>query len=173
MASVPFDTDCTVDDERAHCGYTQPVCQQPDAFGSDAQRAVKLLATQASRAVDGALRFDAVRETAFTDALTGLRNARFLREYLDRELNRASRDGSLLAVLNIDLDNFKLVNDRLGHARGDQTLQEVAEILRAHVRNYDLAARYAGDEFVVVLARSTPTGSRKCRRQDEDGRGAA
>jgi diguanylate cyclase (GGDEF)-like protein len=125
-----------------------------DAFSADAQRVLRLLATQAGRAIDGALRYNAVRETAYTDALTGLRNARFLREYLDRELNRASRDGTSVAVLNIDLDNFKPVNDVLGHARGDQTLQEIAEILKSHVRNYDLAARYAGDEFVLVLIRS-------------------
>ncbi|HLJ56909.1 MAG TPA: diguanylate cyclase [Chthonomonadaceae bacterium] len=125
-----------------------------NAFDVDAQRVMRLLASQAGRAIDGARRFAAVRETAYTDALTGLRNGRYLREYLDRELNRASRDGSSLAVLNIDLDNFKPVNDRFGHARGDQTLQEIAEILKAHVRNYDLAARYAGDEFVLVLVRT-------------------
>jgi diguanylate cyclase (GGDEF)-like protein len=128
--------------------------QDSNAFDADAQRVMRLLASQAGRAIDGALRYDAVRETAYTDALTGLRNARFLREYLDRELNRASRDGSSLAVLNIDLDNFKPINDQFGHARGDQILQEVADIFRAHVRNYDLAARYAGDEFVLVLVRT-------------------
>jgi diguanylate cyclase (GGDEF)-like protein len=128
--------------------------QDPDAFDADAQRVMRLLASQAGRAIDGALRYDTVRETAYTDALTGLRNARFLREYLERELNRASRDGSSLAVLNMDLDNFKPINDQFGHARGDQTLQEVADIFRAHVRNYDLAARHAGDEFVLVLVRT-------------------
>lgn len=125
-----------------------------NSFDADAQRVMRLMATQAGRAIDGALRYDAVRQTAYTDALTGLKNARFLREYLERELNRASREGSSVAVLNIDMDNFKPVNDRFGHARGDQTLQEIADILRAHVRNYDLAARYAGDEFVLVLVRS-------------------
>ncbi len=125
-----------------------------NCFDANAQRIIRLLATQAGRAIDGARRYDAVRETAYTDPLTGLRNGRFLREYLDRELNRASREGLSLAVLNIDLDNFKPINDRFGHARGDLILQEVAEILRAHVRNYDLAARYAGDEFVLVFVRT-------------------
>ncbi len=130
-----------------------------DGFDADCQRAMRLLVTQAGRAIDGARRYDAVRETAYTDALTGLRNARFLREYLDRELNRASRDGTSLAILNVDLDNFKPVNDRFGHARGDQTLQEFADVLRSHVRNYDLAARYAGDEFVIVLVRSNQSAA--------------
>ena len=128
--------------------------EEPDAFGLDSRRVMRLVATQAGRAIDNARRFAAVQETAYTDAMTGLRNARFLREYLDREINRADRDSMPLAVLNIDLDHFKLVNDRFGHPRGDQTLRDIADILKGHIRNYDLAARYAGDEFVVVLARA-------------------
>lgn len=128
--------------------------EEPDAFGADAHRVMRLIATQAAFAVESALRYAAVQETAYTDAMTGLRNARYLREYLEREVNRAQRDGMPLAVLNIDLDNFKPINDRFGHARGDQTLREVADILNSHVRNYDLAVRYAGDEFVVVLAQA-------------------
>ena len=112
------------------------------------------MATQASQAIDNARRFTEVQETAYTDALTGLRNARFLREFLERELNRAGRDQSSIAVLNIDLDKFKPINDRYGHAMGDQILRDVAEILNTHVRSYDLAARYAGDEFVIVLTRA-------------------
>ncbi len=128
--------------------------EEPNAFGLDAQRVMRLVSTQAGRAIDNARRFAAVQETAYTDALTGLRNARYLREYLDREINRAMRESVSLAVLNIDLDNFKPINDQFGHARGDQTLREVADILAFHVRNYDLAARYAGDEFVVVLGQA-------------------
>ncbi|HLV80483.1 MAG TPA: diguanylate cyclase [Chthonomonadaceae bacterium] len=128
--------------------------EAPDAFDLDSRRVMRLVATQAARAIDNARRYAAAQETARTDALTGLKNARFLREYLDREINRAERENSAMAVLNIDLDNFKPINDTFGHARGDQTLREVAEILRSHVRSYDLAARYAGDEFVVVLARA-------------------
>lgn len=128
--------------------------EEPDAFGPDAQRVLRLVATQASRALGNARRFHQAQETAYTDALTGLRNGRYLREFSEREINRAKRDETPLAVLNIDLDNFKPINDQFGHARGDQTLREVAEILQAHVRNYDLAARSAGDEFVVVLSRT-------------------
>ena len=128
--------------------------EEPDSFDLDSRRVMRLVATQAGRAIDNARRFATAQENAYTDALTGLRNARFLREYLDREINRAEREKSALAVLNIDLDYFKPINDNYGHARGDQTLREVAEILRSHVRSYDLAARYAGDEFVVVLIRA-------------------
>jgi diguanylate cyclase (GGDEF)-like protein len=128
--------------------------EQPDAFGPDTLRVLRQIAALAGRALGNAQRFAAVQETAYTDALTGLRNGRYLREFLDREINRARRESIPLAVLNIDLDNFKPINDQFGHARGDQTLREVAEILTDHIRSYDLAARYAGDEFVVVLART-------------------
>jgi len=128
--------------------------QEPDAFGSEAQRIARQIAAQAGAALDTIRRFAAVQETAYTDALTGLRNARYLREFLEHELNRARREQTPLAVLNIDLDNFKPVNDRFGHARGDQVLREVGALLHSSVRNYDLAARYAGDEFVVVLSRA-------------------
>ena len=69
------------------------------------------------------------RKTAYTDALTGLHNARFLREFLEREVNRAERENNSMAVLNIDLDKFKPINDRYGHAMGDQILRDVADIL--------------------------------------------
>jgi diguanylate cyclase (GGDEF)-like protein len=128
--------------------------EMPEAFDTDSQRVMRLVATQAGKALENVRRFADVQENAYTDALTGLRNARFLREYLEREMNRALREQSSLAVLNLDLDNFKPINDRCGHARGDQTLRDVADILQSLVRNYDLAARYAGDEFVVVLARA-------------------
>jgi diguanylate cyclase (GGDEF)-like protein len=128
--------------------------EEPDAFGLDAQRVLRLVATQAGHAIDNARHFNEVQESAYTDALTGLRNGRYLREFLEREINRSNREGTPIAILNIDVDKFKLVNDRYGHSTGDQALRDVAEILSGHVRNYDLAARYAGDEFVVVLSRS-------------------
>ena len=128
--------------------------KEPDDFGEDTQRIAREIAMQASRVVDSSRRYGEVHERAYTDTLTGLRNVRFLRDFLHTEINRSDREDSPMAVLYIDLDNFKPINDRFGHARGDQTLKEVAEILKAHVRNYDLAARYAGDEFVIVLSRA-------------------
>ena len=125
-----------------------------DDFGADTQRIVREIAMQASRVVDSARKYGEVHERAYTDTLTGLRNVRYLREFLENEINRSGRENTPMAVLYIDLDNFKPVNDRFGHARGDQTLKEVADILKVHVRNYDLAARYAGDEFVIVLSRA-------------------
>ena len=135
-------------------GTINVYAEEADAFDIDTERVLRLIATQASHAIDNAQRFSEVQESAYTDSLTGLRNGRYLREFLERELNRVQREEGSIAVLNIDVDKFKQVNDRYGHSTGDQALRDVAEILRTHVRNYDLAARYAGDEFVVILSRA-------------------
>ena len=86
------------------------------------------------------------------DVLTGLPNRMLLTDRLDRAIAAASRHGSKLAVLFMDLDRFKLINDRLGHAVGDQVLQSVASRLAAAVRRSDTVSRQGGDEFVVLLS---------------------
>ena len=89
---------------------------------------------------------------ATTDELTGLPNRRMFSEQLDLALARARRNGQGVAVLCIDLDRFKEINDSLGHAVGDDLLVEVAGRLRAGARDTDVVARYGGDEFVILLA---------------------
>ena len=89
---------------------------------------------------------------ATTDELTGLPNRRMLAEQLDLALARARRGGLAVAILCIDLDRFKEINDSLGHAVGDDLLVEVAGRLRAGARDTDVVARYGGDEFVILLA---------------------
>jgi diguanylate cyclase (GGDEF)-like protein/PAS domain S-box-containing protein len=89
---------------------------------------------------------------ATTDELTGLPNRRMLAEQLDLALARARRGGLGVAVLCLDLDRFKEINDSLGHAVGDDLLIEVAARLRAGARETDVVARYGGDEFVILLA---------------------
>jgi diguanylate cyclase (GGDEF)-like protein len=90
-------------------------------------------------------------ELARSDALTGLPNRRQFDERLGQGLARARRDGSALAVLFLDIDHFKAINDGHGHATGDQVLQEFAARLQRCVRTTDLVARLAGDEFVIIL----------------------
>lgn len=90
-----------------------------------------------------------------TDHLTGLYNRRFLIKNLETEYNKASRTNMPFAILLIDIDNFKLVNDNFGHHDGDIMLSNLGDILRNHSRNYDIAGRFGGDEFLVILPHTT------------------
>ncbi|MCM2254697.1 MAG: diguanylate cyclase [Vicinamibacteria bacterium] len=92
-----------------------------------------------------------LREQAVRDPLTGLHNRRFLHESIEREIARAARSGQPMAVVALDLDHFKAVNDVHGHAAGDAVLRHVGLLLRSHVRASDLACRTGGEEFAVVL----------------------
>ena len=94
---------------------------------------------------------DQLKEQAIQDSLTGLFNRRYLSETLDRELSRAGREKAQVSILMFDIDHFKLANDRFGHACGDQILQMLGELFRAHTRKEDVACRYGGEEFVLVL----------------------
>ena len=90
-------------------------------------------------------------EQASRDTLTGLYNRGYFHEVLEREMARALRYGDVLAVIMIDLDGFKEVNDEHGHATGDKVLVEIARLLRPHLRDGDVLARFGGDEFVALL----------------------
>lgn len=90
-------------------------------------------------------------ELSNTDHLTGLFNRRFLMEVLDKEVQRARRKDGQVALLLLDIDHFKRVNDTHGHLQGDVVLQKVALHIQKELRSYDTAARYGGEEFVAVL----------------------
>ncbi|HHV71664.1 MAG TPA: EAL domain-containing protein [Clostridia bacterium] len=92
-----------------------------------------------------------INRMAFYDELTGLPNRRLCTEYLKSRIARSERTGQPLALMFIDLDRFKMVNDSLGHSYGDLLLQKVAGRLKDCVRKYDIISRYGGDEFVIIL----------------------
>jgi diguanylate cyclase (GGDEF)-like protein len=95
---------------------------------------------------------EALQIQAIRDPLTGLFNRRYMREFLEREIHRANRHRHPLAVLMMDIDHFKRYNDSFGHAAGDAALRLVGETLLKSVRADDMACRYGGEEFVVILA---------------------
>jgi diguanylate cyclase (GGDEF)-like protein len=93
------------------------------------------------------------------DSLTGLFNRAYFFAAVEREIQRSSRTGRRFGLLMMDLDGLKAINDRFGHFQGDQVLRAVAQVIRMGVRRIDIAARYGGDEFVVLLPETEPTGA--------------
>jgi diguanylate cyclase (GGDEF)-like protein len=124
-------------------------------FGEDDVRELESLATRAGPAIENARRFREARQLADLDALTGLHNRRFFHETLAREIARAHRYDRRLALVVFDLDDFKDVNDKIGHLAGDSVLAEAAERMRGVVRSADIACRVGGDEFAVILPESS------------------
>jgi diguanylate cyclase (GGDEF)-like protein len=94
---------------------------------------------------------EALRHQAIRDPLTGLFNRRFMLETLERELYRMQRKESPLGVIMVDIDHFKRFNDTFGHAAGDAVLSALGRVLLAHVRKEDVACRYGGEEFTLIL----------------------
>jgi diguanylate cyclase (GGDEF)-like protein/PAS domain S-box-containing protein len=112
----------------------------------------ELISSQIGIAIDHALLYEKTVEMAFTDGLTGLYNRRYLFEELNREVSRASRNNSPFSIINMDVDNFKTINDRFGHDQGDRMLKEFSDILKKFSRKSDIAARMGGDEFILLTS---------------------
>jgi diguanylate cyclase (GGDEF)-like protein len=118
-------------------------------------RELEELSQRAGPAIENARRFREARQLADLDALTGLHNRRYFHETLAREVARAHRYDRQLALIVLDIDDFKAINDRIGHLAGDGVLAETADRVREAVRTADVACRVGGDEFAVVLPEST------------------
>ena len=116
---------------------------------------VEQLAASAGPAVENARRFREAKQLADLDALTSLHNRRFFHETLGREVARAQRYDRRLGLVVLDVDDFKAINDRVGHLAGDTLLAEIGERIQSVVRGADVACRIGGDEFAVILPEST------------------
>jgi diguanylate cyclase (GGDEF)-like protein len=123
-------------------------------FGEDEVQELEEPVLRAGPAVENARRFSEARQLADLDALTSLHNRRYFHETLAREVARAHRYNRDLALIIFDLDDFKAINDRIGHLAGDSVLAEAAERIRDVVRSADIACRVGGDEFAVILPES-------------------
>ncbi len=123
-----------------------------ERYTDEHRRLLELVAGQAGTVLHNSIVFERTQEEALKDALTGLPNRRSIAGHFSRELARSERAGTPFAVVVVDIDSFKAINDRHGHLIGDAALREVARGLSAELRSYDLCGRYAGDEFVLILA---------------------
>jgi diguanylate cyclase (GGDEF)-like protein len=142
--------------EAAPIGFIAIYSRSPShRFEEEVIRELEELAKRAGPAIENAWRFREARKLADLDALTGLHNRRYFHETLAREVARAQRYSRELALIVFDLDDFKAINDRIGHLSGDAVLAETAERVRDVVRSADIACRVGGDEFAVILPESS------------------
>jgi diguanylate cyclase (GGDEF)-like protein/PAS domain S-box-containing protein len=125
--------------------------RKPATFSDKDLPLLTQLSKQISVAIENVKLYQQTKETSILDDVSSLFNFRYFHQALERELKLTSRHKSRLSLLFIDLDNFKIINDTHGHLRGSKVLREVGFLLRAAIRETDIAARYGGDEFVVIL----------------------
>jgi two-component system cell cycle response regulator len=132
---------------------------QPEGFDDNDLATIRTFASQATVAVDNVLLHEEAQRLSITDGLTGLWNYRYFTMTVGKEIERAARFGRPLALLMLDLDHFKDVNDTFGHQRGDTVLVELAGRIRGEVRDVDTVARYGGEEIVVILPETDEAGA--------------
>jgi diguanylate cyclase (GGDEF)-like protein len=130
------------------------------SVGPDELSLLRTMANQIAAALENAHLVRQLRDAAETDLVTGVYSHRHLQDRMRQESARAARTRSPMAVLMLDLDDFKGINDRYGHQSGDRVLRAIAGCLRASVRASDVVARYGGDEFVVLMPDTTPDEGR-------------
>ena len=116
------------------------------------QRLLKTLGEHLAMAIANINLRETLRNQSIRDPLTDLFNRRYLEEFLSRELRRSTRKGQQLSVIMVDVDHFKRFNDSFGHEAGDLLLQELASLFRRQLRAEDIACRYGGEEFTLILA---------------------
>ncbi len=125
-------------------------------LGVDDVKVLELLAAGAAVALQNAHLYQETQRLATTDPLTGLSNYRHFHELLKLEVQRARRMEYAVGLLMMDLDHFKLINDRHGHPAGDQALREIADVLRKRLRRTDVIGRIGGEEFAAILPGDGP-----------------
>ncbi len=124
-------------------------------LGATEQGNLWILVSQLAIGIEKAKFYDKIARLSITDGLTGLHVHRHFQFRLDEELKRAERYKEELCLMMLDIDHFKLFNDKFGHLAGDQVLRELAERVRQWKRSPDIAARYGGEEFAIILPRTT------------------
>src|SRR5437867_149407 len=129
---------------------------QESGWTESKQRLAQTIAEQLGLAVANLKLRDTLRNQSIRDPLTGLFNRRYMEETLEREVRRAERGHHQVGVMMLDIDHFKEFNDTFGHEAGDMLLRDFGRLLRSNMRGEDVACRYGGEEFVLILPEASP-----------------
>ena len=132
-----------------------------EARMTDKCRLAKILADNIGLGIANLKLRESMRNLSIRDPLTELFNRRYMEEALAQELHRTRRNEAQLAIIMIDIDHFKQFNDNCGHDAGDAVLRALGDFLKTHVRGSDIACRYGGEEFILILSPSTAEGARQ------------
>lgn len=138
-----------------HIQEKQPPADSPAEMADDSFHLAVTAAEQLSLALANLKLKSALKQQSIRDALTGLFNRRYLDESLSKEIARAGRSGTPVGIIMIDIDHFKRFNDTHGHDAGDTVLQSVGKFISGHVREGDIACRYGGEEFTLIMPGAT------------------
>jgi len=128
---------------------------RPKAFNSADAQPLESVADICAAAIQNARYFERIKHLAYVDGLTGISNRRLFEKVIAEEIERAQRYGNELAVIMIDVDNFKKLNDEFGHLLGDEALRQMSTIFAQNMRRSDVACRYGGEEFVILAPQTS------------------
>jgi diguanylate cyclase (GGDEF)-like protein len=143
-----------------------------DAITEPKHQLAYTVVEQASMALSNLKLREALREQSIRDPLTGLYNRRYMEEVFRQQLSRVTRHLHPLGIIMIDIDHFKLFNDTHGHAAGDALLRELARFLQNHIRGEDVACRYGGEEFILIMPdTSLETARQRAEQLRQDVKG--
>jgi diguanylate cyclase (GGDEF)-like protein len=131
----------------------------PRSSSDDVRQLAGVLARQVASALGNLKLKESLKNQSICDPLTGLFNRRYMEESVEREFSRANRSKTSVAIIMMDLDHFKQFNDTFGHQAGDTLLRSLGDLLKRNTRGQDIACRYGGEEFAIVLSDSNLAGA--------------